>query len=456
MKTTSLKELLIHYSSFLLIFIVASFPKIYSQTNDVLQWEKECDDFGKCQWIINDDFSSNLNKWPLKTDPEKGTAEIVKNQGLILRTNKDLSLAQWIKIDISQTDDYTIESNLSFIKGLEEVGYGIIWGFKDWDNYQYFFINTLGNFTYGSKVDGILVVKNRWYYTSKINKEKKARNRLQVKKQEDKIFLVINGEIVDTYQAQRLSGKGVGIMLDKSSSEIIADNFAIRKSEGSRPSGPEITSDDQYRNFGSGFIISTVSDIVVTNYHVVENANNIVRIEVRLPDGLKEFDGTILMSDVANDLVLIKLAGANLSKYLGNIPFGISKTSVAVGSEVFTLGYPLSLALGKEVKFTDGKVSSKTGFQGDLCCYQVSVPVQPGSSGGPLFDENGSLVGIISSKISNAENIAYATKSIYLTNLLESVSEPIEIGTDDENSARIRTTDLVKTYSPFTVLIKAK
>ena len=53
--------------------------------------------------------------------------------------------------------------------------------------------------------------------------------------------------------------------------------------------------------------------------------------------------------------------------------------------------------MGKEVKFTYGKISSKSGIQGDVRVYQISVPIQPGNSGGPLFDMDGNVVGITSS-----------------------------------------------------------
>lgn len=54
---------------------------------------------------------------------------------------------------------------------------------------------------------------------------------------------------------------------------------------------------------------------------------------------------------------------------------------------MFALGYPMSDILGEEIKVTDGIISSKTGYQGDVVTYQISVPIQPGNSGGPLFDK---------------------------------------------------------------------
>lgn len=80
--------------------------------------------------------------------------------------------------------------------------------------------------------------------------------------------------------------------------------------------------------------------------------------------------------------------------------------------------------MGEEIKFTDGKISSRTGVQGEMSTYQISVPIQPGNSGGPLFDNYGNIVGITSSGLNrekfNSENVNYAIKTSYLYNVIES------------------------------------
>ena len=76
--------------------------------------------------------------------------------------------------------------------------------------------------------------------------------------------------------------------------------------------------------------------------------------------------------------------------------------------------------MGDEIKLTTGVISSKTGFQGDVSLYQISAPVQPGNSGGPLFDSKGNLIGIVNSKHTGAESVGYAIKASYLSNLVES------------------------------------
>ena len=78
--------------------------------------------------------------------------------------------------------------------------------------------------------------------------------------------------------------------------------------------------------------------------------------------------------------------------------------------------------MGDEIKFTDGRISAKSGLNGELHAYSITVPIQPGNSGGPLFDYNGNVIGITSHGVSrerfNTENANCAIKSNYLLNLI--------------------------------------
>jgi S1-C subfamily serine protease len=115
----------------------------------------------------------------------------------------------------------------------------------------------------------------------------------------------------------------------------------------------------------------------------------------------------------------MKVEGVNVNT--SDIPYSIKTSTTDVGENIFVLGYPLTSTMGEEIKLTTGVVSSKTGFQGDVSSYQISAPIQPGNSGGPLFDSNGNVIGIVSAKHKGAENVGYAIKASYLKNLMESV-----------------------------------
>lgn len=174
-------------------------------------------------------------------------------------------------------------------------------------------------------------------------------------------------------------------------------------------------------NSGTGFGISSTG-IIVTNYHVIETAKSI-KIKGVNSDFNKSYKAKILITDKKNDLALIQIDDSSFTS-LGTIPFTIKTDLASVGENIFVLGYPLRVTMGNEIKLTNGIVSSKTGFQDDITTYQISAPVQPGNSGGPLFDIEGNLIGIVNAKHTKAENASYAVKSSYLSGLIELLSNP--------------------------------
>lgn len=171
---------------------------------------------------------------------------------------------------------------------------------------------------------------------------------------------------------------------------------------------------------GTGFAL--YQGHVVTNYHVVEDAKTIFIKGVK-GDFNTEYRAKVIATDKTNDLAVLKIDDEKFSSF-GTIPYKIKKSMSDVGESVWALGYPMTSVMGDEIKFTDGKISSRTGIQGDMSVYQISVPIQPGNSGGPLFDNYGNIVGITSSGLNreefNSENVNYAIKTSYLYNLIES------------------------------------
>ncbi len=126
-----------------------------------------------------------------------------------------------------------------------------------------------------------------------------------------------------------------------------------------------------------------------------------------------------------------------------------------VGASVFTIGYPFALGgMGKDAKFTDGKVSAKTGYEGAINSFQTSIPVQPGNSGGPVFNEKGQLIGLINAKFSGGDNVSYAIKLNYIKNIIELLPESIVLpATSIEN---LGLEEKIKAISSHVVLIKIK
>lgn len=200
---------------------------------------------------------------------------------------------------------------------------------------------------------------------------------------------------------------------------------------------------------GTGFALN--NGYIATNYHVVEDAKNIVIKGVN-GDFNNVYSAEIIATDKHNDLALLRITDVNFNGF-GTVPYKVKTSITDVGEDVFVLGYPLTNTMGDEIKLTTGVVSSRTGYQGYVALYQISAPVQPGNSGGPLFDGKGDLIGIVSAKHTGAENVGYAIKASYLQNLIES-SISDNIIPSHNTISTMPLTDKVKNVKSFVFLIE--
>jgi serine protease Do len=157
-------------------------------------------------------------------------------------------------------------------------------------------------------------------------------------------------------------------------------------------------------SFGGTAIAISADGYVLTSYHVVKDVE-VVYIENKKHSRLKLKK---VYTDPRLDLVIMKVEDDSF-KTFGPLPFTFRKTALELGEKVYTLGYPK-----REVVFGEGYISSVNGYEGDTASYQIAVPVNPGQSGGPLFDEQGNLVGIVSGKHTEYEGSAFAVKANYL------------------------------------------
>lgn len=199
---------------------------------------------------------------------------------------------------------------------------------------------------------------------------------------------------------------------------------------------------------GTGFALK--DGYVVTNFHVVDGARTI-KLTFYSNDALQEYVGDVVATDDEKDLAIIKINDASF-KGLGNLPYSVKTQLSDVGEYVFVLGYPMTQILGDEIKLTTGVLSSKSGYQGDMANYQISAPVQPGNSGGPLFDAQGNVIGVVCAKVSDAENVGYAIKASYLETLAGKISSGLLPA--NGNIAQLSLPEKVKRVQPYICFIK--
>lgn len=206
---------------------------------------------------------------------------------------------------------------------------------------------------------------------------------------------------------------------------------------------------------GSGIIISK-SGYIVTNYHVIED-NEEIEVEFIIDDEVKKFNAEVVKSDPVNDLAIIKIVDVNFDG-VDNLPYNFKMRPSGAGTTVFAYGYPMALSLmGKECKLTRGIINSKFGYEDDIRSYTIDAAIQPGSSGGPLFDDKGNLIGINTAGLNKeiADNVGYTIKSSYVFNLIDALPKSIDL----PSSTKLQSLSLPDQYneiSKYVVLIKVK
>lgn len=134
---------------------------------------------------------------------------------------------------------------------------------------------------------------------------------------------------------------------------------------------------------GSGFVVA--AHTVLTNAHVVANCRALK---------VNDLEAFLLRVDETNDLAILHVEGLSAPA----LQFRPGK-DLQAGEPIVALGFPLPEVLSSDAKVTTGSISATSGPANDIRLIQISAPVQPGNSGGPLLDEGGSVVGVVSSKL---------------------------------------------------------
>ena len=162
---------------------------------------------------------------------------------------------------------------------------------------------------------------------------------------------------------------------------------------------------------------------MVTSLHVVDKAS-LITVTTR---GEVKRSAQLLAKNEPCDLAVLKV-GSRVQHWL---PIQRDSRKIKRGSEVLTVGFPRVNLQGFESKVTNGLISSLTGVENNPNFFQISVPIQPGNSGGPLVSREGLVVGVITSKLAvnpsldtsnlQPENVNYAVRSTCLRDLLKTL-----------------------------------
>lgn len=171
---------------------------------------------------------------------------------------------------------------------------------------------------------------------------------------------------------------------------------------------------------GTGFAINN-NGYIITSLHMIKGADSVF-----IENSLTGRTATkLVFSDAKIDVAVLQIENTDVYKKW-NLPFQFSSRNCDLGEKVFTLGYPR-----KDIVYGEGSLSSLSGYHSDTTMYQISIPVNPGNSGGPLLDEQGAVIGLVRGKITTAEATGFAIKAQQIINTINAFNT----GLKDQKSA---------------------
>lgn len=251
-----------------------------------------------------------------------------------------------------------------------------------------------------------------------------------------------------------------GYLLKQQSNQITDLNRVVMELKASSDGVVEgITKSSKKTNYapanleGSAFALNN-KGYIITSYHMVSGADSIF-----VQNGSTERTLTkLILTDPKLDLAILKIENKDLYKNW-QVPFSLKEKTTDVGEKVFTMGYPR-----KEMVYGEGSLSSLSGYSNDTIMYQISIPVNPGNSGGPLLDENGNIIGVIRGKITGAEATGFAIKaneilkSIHSMEIDSTKQELLSQNSKKQPLKNLKRSEQVKRINPyvFNILVYKK
>jgi uncharacterized protein len=243
----------------------------------------------------------------------------------------------------------------------------------------------------------------KWYRLAAEQGLEYARNNLSVLQQE-----MAKSKNTPTATAKRSSPPSPSAA-EIENEQLRKENARLKKQNQSKPKQvakktPEPTPETKTSTSGSGFFISKLGH-VITNQHVVDNCKSVTVGD----NAKKQVTADVIETDRRNDLALLKISSLKMASVetksliqklgIKIVPLAsdglLRSEDVDAGEDVLVAGYPYGEMFGDDINVTKGIVSGNRGLGGDVGQFQIDAAVQPGNSGGPIYDGNGNIVGVV-------------------------------------------------------------
>lgn len=176
---------------------------------------------------------------------------------------------------------------------------------------------------------------------------------------------------------------------------------------------------------GTGFLIDG-KGYLITNAHVLKGQKQIIATNEKD----QQFLAKLCIKDEQRDIAVLKIDDKDFKPFT-TLPYSLNK-KVKLAEPVYTLGYPKD-----EIVYSEGYLSSPTGYKSDTLSYQISIAADHGNSGGPVLNKNGDVIGILTNKFEGGA--VFAVKSLYIFNAVESLKKSA-----DYNDIKLNTANTIR------------
>lgn len=195
---------------------------------------------------------------------------------------------------------------------------------------------------------------------------------------------------------------------------------------------------------GTGFLIDG-NGYLITNTHVLKGQRIIAT-----NDKGQQFLAKVCMKDDQRDIAVLKIDDKDFKPY-SQLPYSLNR-KVKLAEPVYTLGYPKD-----EIVYSEGYLSSETGYKSDTLSYQIAIAADHGNSGGPVLNKNGDVIGILTSNFEGGA--VFAVKSMYIFKAVESLKKDTAYSniklSNNNNIKKLTREDQVQKVNSCVFLIKS-
>jgi len=349
----------------------------------------EYDEFTNKTLVWKDSFNDNSNGWDLYTD-DLSSAKI-ENGRFFLESKAHQGAARFL--DAPEVGlNFLLETTVNVSKLRPKGRAGLVFGFKDWDNYQFFIISQ-DYFFIGIVREGVLKLEKNRIYSPEIMKG--GDNKLSVFAEDEFIYFVLNGNIKHVRQQVFPKGRGIGCLVSHYSGIASFDDLVYKKFETYPQIKEQLHSNgNEIFQRGTGVVISS-DGLILTTSSVIKGAEE-TQVVVTTDGVSRSYIVNLIAQDTLKNFALLKIDDPDFEG-LQEVPYSFFDFDISEADlSIMAINNKKNVIdIDKSFSVTKGAVIPKKVSHYPDGFFKTNIPIELASNGGPLFSVQGALVGIV-------------------------------------------------------------